>query len=319
MNAMLLVVGNICIDHTVFGIKTGESQNLEMSRDYVGTSGEQVMGGSASNVAMQARQLGMQVGLVSKTGVDEEAQKLRQMLRDRGILGDLVTEDPTLDTLMRLNLVGEDGQYVGINYGNASRTLCAKDIDLGNPLFDRAAGVYFGGTAKQKQLFADCEELFAKLSQRGIKVFYDTNRFPPDSSEAHVALFKKQLAYVEGYFPNEAELLQATGGQSVDEALGVAIAAGVHFVALKMGPKGCRIKTKQDDFVVGGRRVEVVTTVGAGDSFNATFINYYLAGRSLKECAELATTAASIRVSRNTWPTKVDVETANTLMLQSNS
>lgn len=90
------------------------------------------------------------------------------------------------------------------------------------------------------------------------------------------SLILTQLAYVEGYLPNEEELLQLTDKSTVDEALRVVLGTGVHFVALKLGAKGCRVRTSSDDFTVEGHKITPLTTVGAGDCCNATFISLLL-------------------------------------------
>jgi len=309
MNQLLLTVGNIYIDHNIFGVNAGDEFRLESGKDYFANSGsERVLGGSAMNVAMQARRLGAEVCFVGKTGADSGAKEVRELLSVQGIISDLVSEDATQATSMAVNLIGKDGEFIGVHYGEASRTLALEDIDLNHDLFERCNGIYFGGTGKQPLLFSKCAELFSKLTSRGIKVFYDPNRFPAHEALADRSLLHDQLAFAEGYFPNEGELLQATEKTDVNEALDEVVGTGVKFVALKLGAKGCRIKTQTEDFTVEAKQVRAISTVGAGDCFNATFIVYYLQGASLKECAERATTAAAIKVSQNTWPDQATIE-----------
>ncbi len=302
MKPLLLTVGNIYIDHNVFGVNAGTEFTLESGKDYFATSGEHVLGGSAVNAAMQVQRLGIEVGFIGKTGNDTGAGEVKALLDKQGILRDLMCEDERYATSMAVNLVDMHGEFIGVHYGEASKTLAAKDITVDDELFKRAQAIYFGGTAKQPILFKECESVFRALSSRGIRIFYDPNRFPAEESLSDRSLLQSQLAHVEGYFPNEDELLQATNKPSVDEALAYVLESGVTFVALKRGAKGCRIKTRDDDFIIEGRKVEAVTTVGAGDCFNATFIAYYLKGASLRKCAERATAAASIKVSQNIWP-----------------
>ncbi len=302
MKPLLLTVGNIYIDHNVFGVYAGDEFTLESGKDYFASGGEDVLGGSAVNAAMQASRLGIEVGFIGKTGVDSGGKEVRRLLNAKGIISDLVGEDAQLATSMAVNLIDNNGEFIGIHYGEASKTLSADDVDVSHELFGRCDAIYFGGTAKQPILFNKCAELFGDLSSKGIKVFYDPNRFPAKEALTDRSLLLDQLKFVEGYFPNEAELLQATDSTDIDEAIDQVLASGVTFVALKLGAKGCRVKTQSDDFVVDGKQVKAVTTVGAGDCFNATFIAYYLKGTSLKECAERATTAAAIKVSKNIWP-----------------
>ncbi len=308
MKPLLLTVGNIYIDHNTFGINSGEETfRLEGGRDYFASKSERVLGGSAVNTALQASRLGVEVGFIGKTGKDEGGEEIRSLLGKAKILSELVSEDSSLSTSMVVNLIHKNGQFIGIHYGEASRKLSINDIDLDNDLFNRCQAIYFGGTAKQPLLLKDGEQLFQKLNSRGIKIFYDPNRFPVQDTEVDRNLLLAQLAYVEGYMPNEEELLQLTGKTFVEEALQVVLGTGVNFVALKLGAKGCRIKTKDDDFTVEGHKITPLTTVGAGDCFNATFIAYYLKGGPLKECAELATAAAAIKVSQNIWPDEAAV------------
>jgi sugar/nucleoside kinase (ribokinase family) len=308
MKLLLLTVGNIYIDHNVFGVKGGVEFRLESGKDYFGVSGEHVLGGSAVNAAMQAARLGVEVGFIGKTGADAGAQEVRALLEAKGILPELMCQDASHATSMAVNLIDNKGEFIGVHYGEASKTLAASDIKLDHALFDRSQAVYFGGTAKQPLLFPDCEAMFRALHRRGIKIFYDPNRFPAQEALTDRSLLHAQLAYVEGYFPNEEELLQMAGSTSTDEALDYALSSGVQFVALKRGAKGCRVKTRDADFVVKGHSVKAVSTVGAGDCFNATFIANYLKGVSLRRCAELATAAAAIKVGQNTWPDEAEIQ-----------
>lgn len=302
MKPLLLTVGNIYIDHNVFGVNAGDEFRLESGKDYFAEDSERVLGGSAVNAAVQAHRLYIEVGFVGMTGADSGAEEVRKLLDSQGIISDLVGEDREHATSMAVNLIDKDGEFIGIHYGEASKSLAVKDIDVDHDLFKRCSAVYFGGTAKQPLLFSECSRLFSLLASQDIKVFYDPNRFPAQEALLDRALLHGQLAYVEGYFPNEEELLQATDKTDIDEALAQTLSSGVKFVALKLGARGCRIKTQTEDFVIEGKQVKALSTVGAGDCFNATFIAYYLKGLSLKDCAERATAAAAIKVSENIWP-----------------
>lgn len=305
---LLLAVGNIYVDHNVFGVNGGGDFKLERGKDYFGDTGERVLGGSAVNVAMQIKRLGVDVAFIGKTGDDEGSKEVRGLLENEGIHAELVRQDSSLTTSMAVNLIDPSGSFIGVHYGDASKQLETGDINLNHALFAEAKGIYFGGTAKQPLMFKGIKDLFTELSEQGIKIFYDPNRFPAEEQSIDCELLMDQLAFVEGYFPNEDELLQATSELSVDDALDQVIGVGVKFIALKLGARGCRIKTLSQDFTIEAVKVEPKTTVGAGDCFNATFITYYLNGCSLEESAQKAIKAASIKVGQNVWPTKEQIE-----------
>jgi len=306
--ALVLTVGNIYVDHNLFGVRGGDNFTLESGKDYFGNSGERVLGGSAVNAAMQIKRLGLDVAFIGKTGSDEGSIEVRSLLEKEGIDASLVSQNDSFSTSMAVNLIDSKGEFIGIHYGDASKQLGTDDIDTNHSLFSRAKGIYFGGTAKQSRLFQNLESLFKEIDDRGIDIFYDPNRFPAEESKIDAKLLLNQLRYVTGYFPNQDELLQATGESSIDRALEHVIETGVKFIALKLGADGCRIKTLDQDLAVSGLTVVPKTTVGAGDCFNATFISYYLDGNDLQDCAKYATKAASIKVGQNVWPYRDQIE-----------
>lgn len=125
MKPLLLTVGNIYIDHNVFGVNTGEEFRLESGKDYFADTSERVLGGSAVNVAMQVKRLDIDVGFIGKTGTDDGAKEVRQLLNSQGIISDLVSEDATQFTSMAINLIDKRGEFIGIHYGEASKYLAA--------------------------------------------------------------------------------------------------------------------------------------------------------------------------------------------------
>ena len=74
MKQLLLTVGNIYIDHNIFQVDSGTELILESGRDYFAESDQRVLGGSAVNASLQARQLGLEVGFIGKTGTDPGAR-----------------------------------------------------------------------------------------------------------------------------------------------------------------------------------------------------------------------------------------------------
>ena len=58
------------------------------------------------------------------------------------------------------------------------------------------------------------------------------------------------------------------------------------------------LKTTNKDYAIDAKKVEVVSTVGAGDSFSATFLAYYLRNESIDTCLEMATKVSAFVVSK---------------------
>ncbi|MGI0060496.1 MAG: carbohydrate kinase family protein, partial [Nitrosotalea sp.] len=118
----------------------------------------------------------------------------------------------------------------------------------------------------------------------------------------------ESLQYVDCYLPNEEEIKQVAQKESLDAALEEVINKGAELIVVKMGAKGCRIKSRTEDMIIPGFNIVPITTVGAGDTFNAGFVSQYVMGKSLEECARFANACAAVKVSENKFPELSEVE-----------
>jgi sugar/nucleoside kinase (ribokinase family) len=306
---MLIAVGNMYLDNNIFGVNNEGGNDLQVGKDYFADKSEVVVGGSAVNFAMQAIKLGMRGAFLGQVGDDENGKEAKRLLEQKGISSDLVITAPGVTTSVAINMIfARTGEFIGVHSGDASANLDPKQINIRHPLFQRAAAVYFGGTVKQKKVIENFPQLLRSLQETGIQIIVDPNRFLPDSKAESKEMLLKSLKYVDCYLPNEEEILQMTGQDNLDEALDSAFAQGVALIVVKLGAKGCRVKTKDLDFQAEGYNIKPITTVGAGDAFNAGFVISWLEKRSLEECAKFANAAAAVKVSKDIYPTRDEIK-----------
>jgi len=306
---VIVGIGNVYVETNYLGLMTGGSHALKVGKEYRSPKWETRLGGSVVNFVVQAKRLGMEVGLIGKVGKDEAGYKLLSLLKEKDIASNLIvmSDDPLVQTSVDTGLVFEDAQNIQVVAGNANQSLSLKDIDLSNYFFDTVSAVYLGGFLKQTGLYKDYPELLKRLTDMGIRIFLDHGRIPVDVTSNQIEVLKKSMKYVEGYFPNGDELAGITGEQDVSKALDLAMQMGPKFVVVKLGKDGCRIKTKSEDIIIPNPTVKAISTVGAGDAFNAGFITQYLSNNSLKEAGKVACATAAIRVSKNTNPTRKEI------------
>ncbi|MGI8420345.1 MAG: carbohydrate kinase family protein [Candidatus Levyibacteriota bacterium] len=304
----LITIGNIYLDNNIFKVDTGGQKALTVGKEYFAEKSEKVLGGSAVNFAMQAQNLGLSTAFLGRVGDDEEGQEIKNLLQEKHISADLVTTAPEDQTSIAFNVVLTDGEFVSFHWGNASRHLDADQIDLAHPLFNQTDAVYFGGTAKQEKVLDKFPILFHELHKKGIKIIIDPNRFPVNEQNIKREMLLESFQYVDCYLPNEEEIKQVAQEENLDTALEKVINKGTKLIVVKMGAKGCRIKSSTEDIIIPGFTVIPITTVGAGDTFNAGFVSQYLVSKSLEECARFANACAAIKVSENKFAELPEVE-----------
>jgi ribokinase len=106
------------------------------------------------------------------------------------------------------------------------------------------------------------------------------------------------LRMVDLFLPNESEAQLLTGYTDAEQVLRACAALGLQHTVIKLGPRGAA--TLQSDRLVATAPpdVKVVDTTGAGDAFDAGFIDAWLSGATLEEqlrraciCGSLSTRA----------------------------
>src|SRR5690606_1508066 len=83
---------------------------------------------------------------------------------------------------------------------------------------------------------------------------------------------------VDIFLPNREEAEAITGHNDPAKALDV-LAGHFPVVALKDGGEGAWLRTAEVDIHMAAKAVPVIDTTGAGDAFNAGFIDSWLEGR----------------------------------------
>ena len=82
------------------------------------------------------------------------------------------------------------------------------------------------------------------------------------------------------------------------EAAAEVLARQVPIVAIKCGSRGALLRFEGKPSLVPAEPVIPVDTIGAGDSFNAGFLQAYLRGASPVECAVQGNRAAALSTQR---------------------
>jgi sugar/nucleoside kinase (ribokinase family) len=257
-----------------------------------------LVGGSAAITAHGLARLDRPVSLVAAVGDDGFAPPLLAALTEAGVLVEHVLRREHRSTGLTVVLSRTSDRSLLTNLG-AIPTLTAKEV-LDAVTANHALGLrhtHFASLYLQHDLAADLPVVLAEIRAQGLTVSLDTNDDPSDRWSGMADL----LQHVDVLLPNRREafaLASTIGGAqpSVESAARVLAARGP-LVVVKDGGDGAFAVTPDGAVTaVRARAREPVDTTGAGDTFNAAFLDGWLDDRPLGDCLDRAVRAGTAAV-----------------------
>lgn len=235
---------------------------------------EMVVGGSPLNVAVGLARLGIDSSYFSGLSTDRFGEILRDTLVREGVDISHVRFKPN-PTTISIVAKGEDGQPRYAFYGAdaADRSITPEDLPRDLPANVRA--ITMGSYTLVVPPVADALAAFAERegSRRVISldpnlrptVIGDVERWPAqfDRFARHSTIIKSSDEDIEVAFK---------GGVSVADAAKRWLDCGAKLVVVTRGGEGALAFTGGEPVSVPGRKVQVVDTVGAGDTFHAALL-----------------------------------------------
>ena len=267
-------------------------------------------GGDALNESIILARLEKKVHLISRVGDDMAGRFIIEQCRREGIDTSGMRQIPGLDTGINLVLVGEDGERSFVTASKGSlRKQEPSDVVIHNL---PPAKILMLASIFVYPLFtvSEMERIFREAKEAGYLVCADMTKRKNGETLEEIG---SALKFVDFIFPNLEEASLVSGLTEPDEIAEAFLAAGVGNIVLKLGSRGCLIRTnpkkksetvfyKTDGqperlLVPAVPGVKAVDTTGAGDTFAAAFLCGLLEGKSLEECGRFANGAASITIS----------------------
>lgn len=251
-------------------------------------------GGDALNEATVLAKLGKPVRLVSKVGDDMAGRVILDHCRQYGIDTEHILVEPGLDTGVNVVLVHPDGERSFLtNRNGALRRIYREDLRgevlKGARIFCFASIFVFPWIGKK-----ELASIFKDAKAGGLILCADMTKC---KNRETVQDLREALLYLDYLFPNLEEAQMVTGKTDPDEAADAFLECGVKTVVIKLGQKGCLIKSKDIRALVPAYSNAVcVDTTGAGDAFAAGFLYGLSEGMPPVECARFGNAAASAAI-----------------------
>ena len=280
----LICIGMALVDSLIKGFNP---EPISAS-GYLAVSGTLNTGGEAVNEAVAAAKLGLKTGIICALGLDEAGEMVRNTLRRNGV--DILHAAETASTPVTTMFVREDGTRRSIT-NEAHRYNFHPER---NPAAFRDAKALILGSLFRAP-FDDPQIIYAVLRearQSGQLVFADTKL--PNFRFLKLDDLRDSLPLIDYILPNEDEARHFTGKQDPDEMADTLLAYGVKHVIVKLGGRGCLLKTPEQTVRLPAYAIRAVDATGAGDNFAAGFASEILAGKTAEEALRFANACGAV-------------------------
>lgn len=223
-------------------------------------------GGSPANVALALGRLGQEVALVTRLGADEHGERVRGWLRGSGVEVVASVGARTATATASLDASGSATYEFDLDWSLAG---------MGSELPASASIVHAGSIAALLDPGASDVARLVRAMRETALVTYDPNVRPallPDREDARGRI-EEWVALADVVKASEEDLEWLYPGADPVEAAAAWLAAGPAVVVVTLGGGGAVAVTRADAVRVAAVRVDVVDTVGAGDTFMAALID----------------------------------------------
>lgn len=230
-----------------------------------------VPGGAIYNTAIALGRLGEATGFFSGVSSDMFGQQLVEHLEESGVSKDYCVRSANPTTLAFVKLTDGIAKYGFMDENSAGRMLTEDTI----PAFpDTVHTFHFGAISLiQEPCGSTLEALMGGVHKSAV-ISLDPNirpSFITDESASRERL-NRMIAMSDIIKVSEEDLEWLAPDSRFEQVAHDWIKDGASIVTLTMGVEGTRCITSSMDIQVPATPVEVVDTVGAGDTFNAGFL-----------------------------------------------
>ena len=225
-------------------------------------------GGAVFNTAIALGRLGAPVGFFSGLSNDLFGARLERALHASGVNASYASRSERPTTLAFVTLKNGHASYAFYDENTAGRMLTEADLpEVG----DEISAMFFGGISLSVEPCARAYEalLFREAPKRVTMI--DPNIRPGfiKDEPAYRTRVGRMVAASDIVKLSDEDLAWLQGHDDTARAAADMLATGPKLICITEGDKGVTGYTSEGALTVAANKVEVVDTVGAGDTFNA--------------------------------------------------
>jgi len=279
---------------------------------------EKKIGGAPLNLALRMSSLGFSTAIISAVGNDEDGEVLKNYASENGVNSTTIVTTPNYDTGVVLVHIDDRGSAkYDIKFPSAwdfieSNETITKTVSEANVFF-------FGSLVCRNDISKNTLYSLLSLNKKAYKVF-DVNLRPPHYNMQVI----QDLMDVSDFIKfNDEEILEISSklgfnSQSLEDNINfISEKTSTKSICVTRGKHGSVMLWKGDFYYSDGFKVNVVDTVGAGDSFLAALLSGLLSEKTPQESLDLASAIGAIVATHKGANPKIsDEEIENLLSLR---
>jgi len=287
----ILVAGEINPDLILSGNVIPEFGQAEKLVD----SATLAIGSSSAIFACGAARLGLMVAFIGVCGDDVFGRFMLDEMQKRNVDVSSViirsNEQTGLSVILNQPFDYAQGDRAILTHLGLIADLQASDVS--DSLLRKTRHLHVASYFLQSKLQPDLPSLFQRAHSLGLTTSLDTNY---DPSEKWLG-FDELLSLTDVFLPNKTEALSITQVDNVEFAAR-RLADKSKLVAIKLGADGALTCKDKEILQSESILVNVVDTVGAGDTFDAGFMLGYLNDWSLGKSLRLACVCGALSTQK---------------------
>jgi sugar/nucleoside kinase (ribokinase family) len=248
----------------------------------------------------QVAKLGQPCGMIGCVGDDDFGRLNVERLRRDGADVSAIATDPDRPTGSAFVRYRADGSRDFVYNIRHSASGAIAPTAAAATLIEGADHLHVMGTALSSPALAEMVgSALQRVRARGGTVSFDPNlRKEMLAAPGMRAGLDAVLAQTDLFLPSGDELFLVSETADEARAVGELLGRGIRTVVVKKGAEGAVCHDADGRCPVPAFRVEEVDPTGAGDTFSATFVTFWLRGRPAAEALTFANAAGALAVQR---------------------
>lgn len=250
-------------------------------------------GGSACNVAVAASRLGINSAMCGAIGFDDYGKYLIDNFISEGV-------DPTYvkiaygeSTGVSIIAINAEGEVEIIEMLGANSALDKNDIK--NELIEGASMLHMTGTE-----VGVLEKAAGFAAQKGVKVSFDPGRAISSRGYSRLMNILRNTDYVIVNKKEAVQLAETSNDKEASEIVDILereVKKEITYV-IKSGKDPVYVRSPSEAFLIHPFNVQVVDTLGAGDTFAGGFVAGIINGMNVRNSAIQATAVAALKIQK---------------------